>query len=152
MLSCRPDPRFISFKKEGSVGIRLTGGNDVGIFVTAVQPGSPAAQQGLQPGDKIIKVSNNYRMEVVEVMEAMDVMEVPSECSIFSKLLLVAGRDRTGVLMTPNWSDYSRPGSSPHLSQNCLHHFLAFIHSSSLEASINEIISLLARPEIFQTF
>ena len=53
----RPDPRFISFKKEGSVGIRLTGGNDVGIFVTAVQPGSPAAQQGLTPGDKIIKVS-----------------------------------------------------------------------------------------------
>ena len=51
-----PDPRFISFQKEGSVGIRLTGGNDVGIFVTAVQPGSPAAQQGLQPGDKIIKV------------------------------------------------------------------------------------------------
>merc|ERR1719367_1362038 len=46
-----PDPRFISFQKEGSVGIRLTGGNDVGIFVTAVQPGSPAAQQGLQPGD-----------------------------------------------------------------------------------------------------
>ena len=55
----RPDPRFISFKKEGSVGIRLTGGNDVGIFVTAVQPGSPAAQQGLQPGDKIIKVPDN---------------------------------------------------------------------------------------------
>ena len=54
----RPDPRFISFKKEGSVGIRLTGGNDVGIFVTAVQPGSPAAQQGLTPGDKIIKVSD----------------------------------------------------------------------------------------------
>jgi tight junction protein 1 len=40
------------------VGIRLTGGNDVGIFVTAVQPGSPAAQQGLQPGDKIIKVND----------------------------------------------------------------------------------------------
>ena len=51
-----PDPRFISFKKAGSVGIRLTGGNEVGIFVTAVQPGSPAAQQGLQPGDKILKV------------------------------------------------------------------------------------------------
>ena len=38
------------------MGIRLTGGNDVGIFVTAVQPGSPAAVQGLTPGDKIIKV------------------------------------------------------------------------------------------------
>ena len=111
-MSCRPDPRFISFKKEGSVGIRLTGGNDVGIFVTAVQPGSPAAQQGLQPGDKIIKVSNNYRMEVMEVME------VPSQCSIFSKLFLLAGRDRTCVLMTPNWSDYSPKESSPHLSQD----------------------------------
>ena len=32
-------------QKSGSVGIRLTGGNEVGIFVTAVQPGSPAAQQ-----------------------------------------------------------------------------------------------------------
>lgn len=52
----QPDPRFISFQKEGSVGIRLTGGNEVGIFVTAVQPGSPASLQGLQPGDRLIKV------------------------------------------------------------------------------------------------
>lgn len=51
------EPRVISFKKEGSVGIRLTGGNEVGIFVTGVQPGSPAAVQGLQPGDKILKVN-----------------------------------------------------------------------------------------------
>lgn len=48
---------MISFLKEGSVGIRLTGGNEVGIFVTAVQPGSPASLQGLQPGDKILKVA-----------------------------------------------------------------------------------------------
>ncbi|XP_023220297.1 tight junction protein ZO-1-like [Centruroides sculpturatus] len=52
------DPRFVSFQKEGSVGIRLTGGNEVGIFVTAVQPGSPALLQGLQPGDKILKVND----------------------------------------------------------------------------------------------
>ncbi|KAJ8981906.1 hypothetical protein NQ317_007298 [Molorchus minor] len=50
-----PDARFITFHKEGSVGIRLTGGNFAGIFVTAVQPGSPASLQGLQPGDKILK-------------------------------------------------------------------------------------------------
>jgi predicted metalloprotease with PDZ domain len=55
-----PDPRFISFRKEGSVGIRLTGGNQVGIFVTAVQPGSPAFVQGLQPGDKLLKVQIYY--------------------------------------------------------------------------------------------
>ncbi|XP_069952178.1 tight junction protein ZO-1 isoform X3 [Cherax quadricarinatus] len=54
----RPDPRFVSFKKEGSVGIRLTGGNEVGIFVTAVQPGSQAQLQGLIPGDKILKVND----------------------------------------------------------------------------------------------
>merc|ERR1719192_119005 len=65
-----PDPRFISFKKEGSVGIRLTGGNDVGIFVTAVQPGSPAAVQGLTPGDKIIKV-NDMDMNGVTREEAV---------------------------------------------------------------------------------
>nr|QRF78316.1 ZO1 [Euperipatoides kanangrensis] len=54
----RPDPRYISFKKEGSVGIRLCGGNEAGIFVAAVQPGSPAALQGLTPGDKLLKVNN----------------------------------------------------------------------------------------------
>ncbi len=54
----RPEARFITFLKEGSVGIRLTGGNFVGIFVTAVQPGSPASLQGLQPGDKILKVND----------------------------------------------------------------------------------------------
>ncbi|XP_063904633.1 tight junction protein ZO-1 isoform X4 [Zophobas morio] len=53
-----PDARFVTFHKEGSVGIRLTGGNFVGIFVTAVQPGSPASLQGLQPGDKILKVND----------------------------------------------------------------------------------------------
>ncbi|CAG2165528.1 unnamed protein product, partial [Oppiella nova] len=51
------EPRFISFQKDGSVGIRLTGGNEVGIFVTAVQPGSPASLQGLQSGDKILKAN-----------------------------------------------------------------------------------------------
>jgi tight junction protein 1 len=40
------EPRYITFQKEGSVGIRLTGGNEVGIFVTAVQQNSPASMQG----------------------------------------------------------------------------------------------------------
>lgn len=52
------EPRFISFQKETSVGIRLTGGNEAGIFVTAVQPGSAASLQGLTPGDKILKVND----------------------------------------------------------------------------------------------
>ncbi|GIY97115.1 tight junction protein ZO-1 [Caerostris extrusa] len=36
-------------------GIRLTGGNEVGIFVTGVQHGTAAFLQGLQAGDKILK-------------------------------------------------------------------------------------------------
>lgn len=64
------EPRFISFQKEGSVGIRLTGGNEVGIFVTAVQPGSPASLQGLTPGDKILKV-NDMDMQGVTREEAV---------------------------------------------------------------------------------
>jgi len=36
----------------------LGGGNETGVFVTAVQAGCPASLQGLQPGDKILKVSN----------------------------------------------------------------------------------------------
>lgn len=52
------EARFVSFQKEGSVGIRLTGGNEAGIFVTAVQPGSPASLQGLTSGDKLIKVND----------------------------------------------------------------------------------------------
>ncbi|XP_068157453.1 LOW QUALITY PROTEIN: tight junction protein ZO-1 [Drosophila tropicalis] len=64
------EPRFISFQKEGSVGIRLTGGNEAGIFVTAVQPGSPASLQGLTPGDKILKV-NDMDMNGVTREEAV---------------------------------------------------------------------------------
>lgn len=64
------EPRFISFQKETSVGIRLTGGNEAGIFVTAVQPGSAASLQGLTPGDKILKV-NDMNLDGVTREEAV---------------------------------------------------------------------------------
>ena len=51
------DARLVSFQKDGSVGIRLMGGNETGVFVASVQPGSPAALQGLQTGDRILKVN-----------------------------------------------------------------------------------------------
>ncbi|XP_029179116.1 tight junction protein ZO-2 isoform X3 [Nylanderia fulva] len=65
-----PDPRFITFQKEGSVGVRLSGGNETGVFVTAVQPASPASLQGLQPGDKILKI-NDMDMKGVTREEAV---------------------------------------------------------------------------------
>ncbi|GAB6031940.1 hypothetical protein CHUAL_010327 [Chamberlinius hualienensis] len=69
-----PDPRFVSFQKEGNVGIRLTGGNETGIFITAVQPGSAASLQGLQPGDKILKV-NDKEMKSVTREEAFTYLQ-----------------------------------------------------------------------------
>lgn len=80
-----PDPRFISFRKEGSVGIRLTGGNDVGIFVTAVQPGSPAAQQGLQPGDKIIKVNDMDMMGVTREEAVLFLLSLQDQIDLIAQ-------------------------------------------------------------------
>ncbi|XP_070688354.1 tight junction protein ZO-3 isoform X1 [Pempheris klunzingeri] len=51
------DIHTVSFVKEGSVGLRLVGGNDVGIFVGGVQPNSPAYDEGMQEGDQILQVN-----------------------------------------------------------------------------------------------
>uniref|UniRef100_A0A672SZL7 Tight junction protein 3 n=1 Tax=Sinocyclocheilus grahami TaxID=75366 RepID=A0A672SZL7_SINGR len=51
------DQNHVSFVKEGNVGLRLVGGNDVGIFVGGVQPNSPAQRQGMQEGDQILEVN-----------------------------------------------------------------------------------------------
>ncbi|KAM5237854.1 tight junction protein ZO-3 [Ctenodactylus gundi] len=53
-----PDTRVVRFPKGSSIGLRLAGGNDVGIFVSGVQPGSPADGQGIQEGDQILQVND----------------------------------------------------------------------------------------------
>ena len=64
MLCLRP-PRYssdlhtVSFIKDGSIGLRLVGGNDVGIFVGGVQPSSPAQEQGMREGDQIMQVKTS---------------------------------------------------------------------------------------------
>lgn len=50
------DSRVVHFVKAKSIGLRLAGGNDVGIFVSSVQEGSPADSQGIQEGDQILQV------------------------------------------------------------------------------------------------
>ncbi|PAA51069.1 hypothetical protein BOX15_Mlig006899g2, partial [Macrostomum lignano] len=44
-----PDP-------DGSIGVRLDGGNAVGIFVRQVAPGGPADRAGVRPGDRLVAV------------------------------------------------------------------------------------------------
>lgn len=59
--SCRPNTVMVNFQKGDSVGLRLAGGNDVGIFIASVQEGSPAEEEGLRVGDQILKVVSPYR-------------------------------------------------------------------------------------------
>ncbi|KAL1023061.1 hypothetical protein UPYG_G00035980 [Umbra pygmaea] len=56
-LGYSSDLNSVGFVKEGSVGLRLVGGNDVGIFVGGVQPNSPAHIQGMKEGDQIMQVN-----------------------------------------------------------------------------------------------
>lgn len=52
-----PDSRVVRFPKGTTIGLRLAGGNDVGIFVSGVQEGSLADGQGIQEGDQILQVT-----------------------------------------------------------------------------------------------
>ncbi|NXP93844.1 ZO3 protein, partial [Passerina amoena] len=68
--------RVVQFVKAKSVGLRLTGGNDVGIFVSSVQEGSLADSQGVREGDQILQVNdtsfqNMTREEAVEYLMAL---------------------------------------------------------------------------------
>ncbi|XP_057274764.1 tight junction protein ZO-3 [Pezoporus wallicus] len=70
------DCRAVHFVKAKSVGLQLAGGNDVGIFVSGVQDGSPAASQGVQEGDQILQVNstsfqNLTREEAVEYLMSL---------------------------------------------------------------------------------
>jgi tight junction protein 1 len=90
------EPRYITFQKEGSVGIRLTGGNEVGIFVTAVQQGSPASVQGLVAGDKILKVND------------MDMAGVTREEAV---LFLLSLQDRIDLIVQYSKEEYDTVSS-----------------------------------------
>ncbi|XP_070601694.1 tight junction protein ZO-3 isoform X2 [Erythrolamprus reginae] len=77
-----PDLKVVRFVKAKSIGLRLTGGNDVGIFVSGVQEGSPAELQGIQEGDQILQVNekpfqNSTREDAVQyLMELLPGEEV----------------------------------------------------------------------------
>jgi hypothetical protein len=47
----------VVFARENGIGIRLAGGNKVGIFICDVQYNSPAERAGLRIADKIVKVN-----------------------------------------------------------------------------------------------
>ena len=80
-------PRQVIFIKAKNVGIRLAGGNDVGIFVASVQDGSPASQQGLRHGDQILEVNGLNFRQITREEAVIALMDLPigSEVRIYAQ-------------------------------------------------------------------
>ncbi|RXN12398.1 tight junction ZO-2-like protein [Labeo rohita] len=72
-----PNTVMVSFQKGESVGLRLAGGNDVGIFIAGVQEGSPAEEEGLCVGDQIMKVNNVDFRGIVREEAVLFLLEIP---------------------------------------------------------------------------
>ncbi|XP_077004483.1 tight junction protein 2 isoform X4 [Tamandua tetradactyla] len=72
-----PNTKMVRFKKGDSVGLRLAGGNDVGIFVAGIQEGTSAEQEGLQEGDQILKVNAQDFRGLVREDAVLCLLEIP---------------------------------------------------------------------------
>ncbi|MED6268088.1 Tight junction protein ZO-2 [Characodon lateralis] len=72
-----PNTVMVRFKKGDSVGLRLAGGNDVGIFIAGVQEDSPAEQEGLRTGDQIVKVNSTDFRGMVREDAVLYLLEIP---------------------------------------------------------------------------
>ncbi|XP_015741893.1 tight junction protein ZO-3 isoform X3 [Coturnix japonica] len=72
-----PDSRVVQFVKARSVGLRLAGGNDVGIFVSGVQEGSPADSQGIEEGDQILQVNGTSFQNLTREEAVQFLMKLP---------------------------------------------------------------------------
>ncbi|XP_053160080.1 tight junction protein ZO-3 [Hemicordylus capensis] len=98
-----PDSKVVHFVKAKSIGLRLAGGNDVGIFVAGVQEGSPAELQGIREGDQILQVNERVfhsltREEAVQyLLELMPgeevVMHVQNKQDSYRKMVKSNGGD-----------------------------------------------------------
>uniref|UniRef100_A0A8K9XRF9 Tight junction protein 2 n=1 Tax=Oncorhynchus mykiss TaxID=8022 RepID=A0A8K9XRF9_ONCMY len=73
----RANTVMVSFQKGDSVGLRLAGGNDVGIFIAGIQEGSPAEEEGLRTGDQIIKVNKVEFRGIVREEAVLCLLEIP---------------------------------------------------------------------------
>ncbi|XP_029701775.1 tight junction protein ZO-1 isoform X3 [Takifugu rubripes] len=83
----RPSMKLVKFKKGDSVGLRLAGGNDVGIFVAGVLEDSPAAKEGLEEGDQILRVNNVDFANIIREEAVLFLLDLPKgeEVSILAQ-------------------------------------------------------------------
>ncbi|KPP57759.1 Tight junction protein ZO-2-like [Scleropages formosus] len=104
-----PNTVMVRFQKADSVGLRLAGGNDVGIFIASVQEGSAAEMEGLQAGDQILKVNNmDFRgmvredavLYLLEIPKGEDVTILVQSKSDVYKEILASGRGDSFFIRT----------------------------------------------------
>ncbi|TSO77748.1 Tight junction protein ZO-2 [Bagarius yarrelli] len=98
-----PNTMMVSFQKGESVGLRLAGGNDVGIFIAGVQEGSPAEEEGLRVGDQIMKVNNVDFRGIIREEAVLLLLEIPKgdNITILAQSKADAGFRRPVVLFGP---------------------------------------------------
>uniref|UniRef100_G3UJ07 Zona occludens protein 1 n=1 Tax=Loxodonta africana TaxID=9785 RepID=G3UJ07_LOXAF len=73
----KPSMKLVKFRKGDSVGLRLAGGNDVGIFVAGVLEDSPAAKEGLEEGDQILRVNNVDFTNIIREEAVLFLLDLP---------------------------------------------------------------------------
>uniref|UniRef100_H3B258 Tight junction protein 3 n=1 Tax=Latimeria chalumnae TaxID=7897 RepID=H3B258_LATCH len=76
-LNYSPDTKVVKFIKESSIGLRLAGGNDVGIFVSGVNEEGPAAKQGIKEGDQILKVNGVGFHQLTREEAVLFLLDIP---------------------------------------------------------------------------
>ncbi|CAL8247929.1 unnamed protein product [Merluccius merluccius] len=112
-----PNTVLVCFQKGDSLGLRLAGGNAVGIFIAGVQEGSPAEEKGLRPGDQIVKVNNVdfrsiFREEAVlfllKIPKGQDITILAQRRHDVFSVVLVSGRSDSFFIRTH--FEYEREG------------------------------------------
>ncbi|XP_061887574.1 tight junction protein ZO-2a isoform X3 [Entelurus aequoreus] len=117
-----PNTVMVRFQKGDSVGMRLAGGNDVGIFIAGVQEDSAAEHQGLHTGDQIVKVNNMDFRGMVREDAVLYLLEIPKgeDVTILAqskpevyKDILASGRGDAFFIRTHFEYDKEAPQSLP---------------------------------------
>ncbi|CAL8344067.1 unnamed protein product [Lota lota] len=112
-----PNTVMVCFQKGDTLGLRLAGGNAVGIFIAGVQEGSPAEEKGLRPGDQIVKVNNvNFRnifreeavLFLLKIPKGQDITILAQRRHDVFNIMLVSGRSDSFFIRTH--FEYEREG------------------------------------------
>ena len=99
-----PDKREIIFEKsKRSLGIRLEGGNNAGIFIGNIQPGSPADNQGFQVGDRILEVNGKNFKYLTHEEAIMNLMSIKEQSQV--SIVVKASRDAFDKVKESNIRD-----------------------------------------------